>query len=92
MKYSKEFAKVMDVYNKERSKRIAPKQTILYSTTKSIGSVLPERDVLEVSSNYKAKYFYEASGQAIGSGWDSAIRDNCPLLGYFLVAPDKILH
>ena len=92
MKYSKEFAKVMDVYNKERSKRIAPKQTILYSTTKSIGSVLPERDVLEVSSNYKAKYFYEASGQAIGSGCDSAIRDNCPLLGYFLVAPGKILH
>ena len=92
MRYSKEFAKVVDVYSKEHSKRIAPKQTILYNTTKSLGSVLPERDVLEVSSNYKAKYFYEASGQAIGSGCDSAIRDNCPLLGYFLVEPDKILH
>ena len=92
MKYSKEFAKVMDVYNKEHSKRITPKQTILYNTTKSLGSVLPERDVLEVSSNYKAKYFYEASARVTGMGCDSVIRDNCPLLGYFLVAPDKILH
>lgn len=92
MHKTKEFDEIMKVYNKERSKRITPKQTILYNTTRSLGSVLPEREVLKVSSNYKAKYFYEASPQAIGSGCDSAIRDNCPLLGYFLVAPDKILH
>lgn len=92
MKHSKEFAKVMDVCNKERSKQITPKQTILYNATKSLGSVLSERDVLEVSSNYKATYFYKASARAIGLGCDSAIRDNCPFLGYFLVVPDKILH
>ena len=89
---TKGFDEMINAYNKEHSKQITPKQTILYNVTKIIGSTCPEKDVLQVSSSYKAKYFYEASARVTGMGCDSVIRDNCPLLGYFLVAPGKILH
>lgn len=92
MNYSKGFANAMDVYNKEHSKRITPKQTILYNATKTIGSKVPEKDVMYVSHRYQAKYFYEATPQSINLGCDSAIHDNCPMLGYFLITVDKNLQ